>query len=160
VTRNRAGRVLTLARARRLSDLSLSKTLGALATLRDKEELGLETINHHIRAVKAFARWLWKDGRAREHYLAHLATANADADRRRKRRPLTPDEAVRLIQAAARGPVVKGLTGPDRVRVYAVALGTGFRASELASLAPERFDLAADPPTATVPAAYTKNRKE
>ncbi len=39
-------------------------------------------------------------------------------------------------------------------------MGSGFRASELASLTPERFDLSADPPTATVPAAYTKNGKE
>ena len=159
VTRNRADRVLTLAHARRVSDLSLSKALDALSALRS-EGLGQETINHHVRAVKAFSRWLWKDGRAREHYLAHLATANPEADRRRKRRALIPDEATRLVSAAARGPVVKGMTGPDRARCYALALGTGFRASELASLSPERFDLAASPPTVTVHAAYTKNGRE
>lgn len=37
---------------------------------------------------------------------------------------------------------------------------TGFRASELACQTPERFDLASNPPTATVPAAYTKNGRE
>jgi hypothetical protein len=68
VTRNRAQRVLTLARIRRVSELSLSKSLDALATLREQENLGPETINHHIRAVKAFSRWLWRDGRAREHH--------------------------------------------------------------------------------------------
>src|SRR5512135_3397370 len=47
-----------------------------------------------------------------------------------------------------------GMTGPDRARLYALALGTGLRASELASLTPERFDLSTDPPTATVSAAY------
>src|SRR5512135_1941609 len=62
VTAHRAGRVLTLAKARRISDLSLSKALDALAALRD-EGLGAETINHHVRAVKAFSRWLWRDGR-------------------------------------------------------------------------------------------------
>jgi len=159
VTRNRADRVLTLARARRVSDLSLSKALEALAALRS-EGLGPETINHHVRAVKGFSRWLWRDGRAREHYLAHLATVNPDADRRRRRRALTVGEANRLVQAAERGPVVKGMTGPDRARCYALALGTGFRASELASLTPERFDLAGDPPTVTVAACYAKNGKE
>ncbi len=159
VTRNRAGRVIDLAGFRRVSDLSLSKALDALAKLRD-DGLGAETINHHVRAVKAFSRWLWKDGRAREHHLAHLATASPEADRRRRRRALTPAEAVRLIQAAEHGPVVKGMTGPDRARVYTLAMGTGFRASELASLTPERFDLAGEPPTATVAACYTKNGKE
>ena len=117
VTANRAGRVLTLAGARRVSDISPSKVLDALATLRD-EGLGHETINHHVRAVKAFSRWLWKDGRAREHALAHLATSNPEADRRRRRRALTPEEAGRLVRAAERGPVVMGMTGPDRARCY------------------------------------------
>src|SRR5262249_37489304 len=42
---------------------------------------------------------------------------------------------------------------------YLCAMGTGFRAGELASLVPESFDLDAEPPTATVAAAYTKNGK-
>ena len=41
--------------------------------------------------------------------------------------------------------------------LYATALGTGFRAAELASLTPEAFDLTANPPTATVQGAYAKN---
>jgi hypothetical protein len=142
VTRNRAGRVLTLAKARCVSDLSLSKALEALAHLRDREGLGQETVNHHVRAVKAFSRWLWKDGRAREHYLAHLATASPDADLRRRRRALTPDESARLIRAAAAaGPAVMGVSGPDRARCYDLALGSGLRREELASLTPGRFNL-------------------
>ncbi len=159
VTRNRAERIIDLAGFRRVSDLSSSKALDALAKLR-ADDFAAETINHHIRAIKAFSRWLWKDGRAREHHLAHLATANPEADRRRRRRALTHEEAARLVQAAERGPTAKGMTGPDRARCYALALGTGFRAAELASLTPERFNLAANPPTATVPAAYTKNGRE
>jgi hypothetical protein len=71
VTANRAGRLLSLAKVRRVSDLSLSKALDALGVLR-AEGLSTETINHHVRAVKAFSRWLCRDGRAREHFLAHL----------------------------------------------------------------------------------------
>jgi len=44
--------------------------------------------------------------------------------------------------------------------LYDLALGTGFRAVELATLIPERFALDADPPTVTVLAGYAKNRKE
>jgi integrase len=159
MTVSRAGKVLTLTGIRRVSDLLMSKVQAALPMLRS-EGLGMETINHHVRAVKAFSRWLWRDGRAREHFLAHLSTSNAAADRRRQRRALTPEEANRLVQAAERGPMVKGMTGPDRARCYALALGTGLRAAELASLTPERFDLDADPPTVTVQAGYTKNGKE
>ena len=158
-TRKQVERVLSLAKARRVSDLSPSRTLEALAALR-ADDMATETVNHHVRSVKGFSRWLWRDGRAREHYLAHLATSNPEADRRRRRRALNPEEAARLIQAAERGPVVKGMSGLDRARCYALALGTGFRASELASLTPERFDLAGDSPTVTVSACYTKNGRE
>src|SRR6478672_8244317 len=55
--------------------------------------------------------------------------------------------------------VFRGLHGRDRFAIYAVALGTGFRAEELAALRPESFDLDANPPTVTVGAGYTKNRE-
>jgi len=56
--------------------------------------------------------------------------------------------------------VVRGVTGPDRAMLYRLAVGTGFRASELASLAPESFDLGANPPTVTVEAGYSKHRRK
>jgi Phage integrase family len=56
--------------------------------------------------------------------------------------------------------VVLKMTGPDRAALYRVAAGTGFRANELRSLTPESFDLAADPPTVTVKAAYSKRRRD
>jgi hypothetical protein len=51
MTEYRARRVVELAKAKRITDLSLSKALDALAALRG-EGLGQETINHHVRAVK------------------------------------------------------------------------------------------------------------
>lgn len=80
VTRNRAAKVLDRAGVRRIGDLSAAKVLEALARIRADEDFGQETVNHHVRAVKAFARWLWKEGRAREHYLAHLATASPEGN--------------------------------------------------------------------------------
>jgi integrase len=53
-----------------------------------------------------------------------------------------------------------GMTGPDRGMLYALAAGSGLRSKELRTLTPERFDLAADPPTVTVLAGYAKNRRE
>jgi len=159
VSCSRTRKVFELAKVRRISDLSHSKVMDAVQSLRD-EGLSTDTINHHIRAVKGFSRWLWRDGRAREHHLAHLATTSPEGDRRRVRRALTPEEAVQVIQAAETGPAFRGLSGPDRAVLYALALGTGFRSDELRTLTPERFNLDRDPPTVTASACYTKNGKE
>ena len=160
VSARRVEKIIDLARIRRVSDLMPSKVQSALASLRS-EGLSQESINHHTRAVKAFSKWLWRDNRAREHSLAHLSTTSSEADRRRRRRALTPAEALRLIEAADQSKKsIGGLTGHVRARLYSLALGTGFRASELASLTPEGFDLTSNPPTATVSACYAKNRHE
>ena len=149
VTISRITRILTLAKFKRISDLSLSRTMEAIQSLRE-EGFNQQTVNHYIRAIKGFSRWLWKDGRTREHALAHLATKNPEADRRRVRRPLTPEECVKLVEATMAGPVVLGMTGPNRVMLYAIAAGTGLRRNELRTLTPERFDLVANSPTVTV----------
>ena len=44
--------------------------------------------------------------------------------------------------------------------LYTLALGTGFRADELATLTADRFALDADPPTVTVTACHAKNGTE
>src|SRR5262249_9171756 len=43
--------------------------------------------------------------------------------------------------------------------LYLTAMTTGYRAEELANLAPESFDLDGEPPSATLPARLTKNKK-
>ncbi len=160
VKANRARRVMALAGVEKIRDLTLSRISEALAALRQQEELNQQTINHHIAAVKMLSRWLWKDNRAREHALAHLATSNPEGDRRRKRRALTPTEAAKLVETTEAGPIVFGMTGPDRAMLYALAIGTGLRSAELRTLTPERFDFDSDPPTVTVLAGYAKNRRE
>jgi integrase len=159
LTRNRVARLIELAHARRVSDLAPSRVQAALKTIRD-EGISLRSVHHYTRAVKGFSRWLWRDGRAREDTLAHLTSQNPDSDRRHERRALTPDEMARLFLAAERGGVVLTVTGPDRAALYRVAAGTGFRANELRSLAPESFDLDAGSPTVTVAAAYSKRRRD
>jgi integrase len=159
MTGQRIRRTLDLAKARRISDLSLSKALDAVQSLRDAG-LSQSSINSHIIAAKTFSRWLWRDGRAREHHLAHLTMSSADADLRHIRRLLSPEEAALVVQAAASGPDAGGLTGPDRAVLYHLALGTGFRANELRTLTPERFNLDSETPVVVAKSAYTKNGKE
>jgi len=159
LVRTRANKVLKLAKAERVSHLSPSAVQGAIASIRE-EGLSLQTCNDTLRAVKQFSRWLWRDGRAREDVLAHLTGYNVALDRRHDRRSLTDEELARLIAAAEKGPVIIRITGPDRAMLYRVAVGTGFRANELRSLAPESFDLDAEPPMVTVQAAYSKHRRQ
>jgi integrase len=92
--------------------------------------------------------------------LAHLSGFNADTDRKYVRRAFDGDELARLIHAAERGRVVLGMRGADRAAAYRIAAGTGFRAAEVSSLTRESFHLDANPPTITVKAAYSKNRRE
>jgi integrase len=159
VTVTRARRILDLGRMKWISDLSLSRAMEALQSLRSQGR-SQETLNHYVRAVKAFSRWLKRDGRAREHYLEYLATKSPESDRRRNRRALTPDEASALVAATESGPIVMDMTGHDRAILYAMAIGTGLRSKELRTLTPERFNLKSDPPTVKVLGAYSKNRRE
>jgi len=154
-----AARIVELCQAKRLSDLNPTEVQLALKKLRDEEDLSLQTLNHYLRSIKQFARWLWRDRRMPENVLFHLSGFNARLDRRYDRPALTDDEAERLVRAAAGSPKAFGLSGDDRAMLYRLAMGTGFRRNELRSLTPESFDLLADPPTITVEAAYSKRRR-
>ncbi len=121
---------------------------------------GTATVNHYARAARAFTRWLVKDRRAGDDPLAALSGIGGAADVRHARRALTSAELSAVLGKTLCSPrAFRGLSGADRFHVYLTACGTGFRASELAALLPGSFDLAADPPTATVPGAYTKNKR-
>ena len=66
----------------------------------------------------------------------------------------------RLIAAAqASGRTFRGLSGPDCCPASFAACGTGFRASVLASLTPEDFDLAGEVPTVMLAVARNKLRR-
>ncbi len=157
--RNRVKKVVEQGGARRLAELTPSRVQAALKAVRDGG-VSLRSLHHYTRAVKGFSRWLWRDGRTREDGLAHLTSPNPDADKRRVRRALAPDEQAKLIRAAEAGPVVLGMAGPDRAALYRLALGTGFRAAELRSLGPGAFRLDDEAPSVTVAAAYSKRRRD
>lgn len=158
--RTRAGRVIELAKARRLSDLTPSSVQAALGAVRG-EGLALRSVHHYTRVIKSFSRWLHRDGRTKDDVLAHVAPPkNPEGDPSRRRRALGPEEAARLVQAAENGPIIFRMTGADRAMLYRLALGSGLRAAELASLAPESFRLDDDPPAVVVAAGYSKRRRE
>ncbi len=128
---------------------------------RGKSPLLGQTVNSYIRACKGFSSWLYRRKRATEDYLRDLELVDAERDRTRYRRALTPKELDALVQAANANPTPtlangRRVTVEHRGLLYQLAAGTGFRAKELASLTRESFDLDAKPPTVTVQAAYSK----
>jgi integrase len=164
LSRDRVLRLIEMTRAQRISQLNLSSIQIALAELRSihgrSGNVGLSdaSVNHHARAVKMFTKWLWRDGRVREDPLCHLSMGRVMT--KRTRNALEPEDAACLIATTRTEPSRWGMMGEDRSILYAIALGTGFRANECRSLTPKDFDLDADQPTITCRAAYTKNHNE
>jgi integrase len=141
-----------------IDDLSASDVQAFLSRLR-REGLSVNSINHYQRAIKMFSRWLVHDRRNNDDRLAHLSAQNPAIDRRRVRRPLSPEEFARLLESVEKGPSRQSLTGPDRVIVYILACYTGFRRNEIGSVKAHSFNFESDPPTLTVEAGYSKRRR-
>jgi integrase len=132
------------------------------------------TTNQYVGSLRHFSRWLAqkinralenrkKKGTPRQRWadpLADLKRLNAKVDVRHQRRPIVPEDFDRFLAATRANRTLRGLTGEDRAMLYTVAIYTGLRASELASLTPASFDLDAEPPTVTVEAGYSKHRRE
>jgi integrase/recombinase XerC len=123
--------------------------------------IGASTSNGYLTAIKGFSRWLYEQECTDRDRLISLSRLNAKADLRHERRALTESELRAILAAAAQSADrLEELNGSDRHMLYATAMVTGFRASELASLSPSDFDLSSDRPTVTVKAAYSKNRRQ
>ena len=164
LVKSRARRVIDACRFTFWADIAPSKVETYLKHRRDgngdKPGISAQTSNFHLQAVKQFCRWMVADRRAIESPIAHLKALNTRTDRRHDRRALTVDELGRLLRAAAGGPLRFGMTGPDRALLYRLAVETGLRRGEIASLTRFSFDLDGSEPTVTVAAAYSKHRRE
>jgi len=144
------------------ADVEAGKVSEHLAQLL-RAGISARAVNARLTAMKSFSRWLFMTDRVRSDPLKCLRrdVKLERIDRRHQRRALTGDEQRRLITAAQLGPRVGALNGRDRAMLYRLALGTGLRASELASLTPASFDLAdLDNASVCVKAAYSKHRRD
>lgn len=130
---------------------------------RTRAPIGRQTSNYYLAAFNSFCRWMVEDRRAIENPIGHLKPLNAAKvrmDRRHVRRALTVEEIRRLLETARGEPERFGMTGPQRAVLYRLAIETGLRAGELASLTRASFDLDGAAPTVTVMAEYSKNGRK
>jgi len=81
---------------------------------------------------------------------------NAKLDRRHDRRALNHEEAEWLLRTTRQAKTRWKLSGIQRFWLYRLAMATGLRASELASLTPESFGGG----QVTINAASAKNRRK
>lgn len=154
----RAKSLIEKAKAKFINELSASAMQTTLATLRD-DGLSQQTVNHYLRAIKQFSRWLVKDRRTAVDSLQFLQGGNPKTDRRLERREFSDGELKLILEAARNGTAVLGLTGWQRFTLYAVALGTGLRASELASLTRRSFGKIGDVEIVKIEAVSEKARR-
>lgn len=125
-----------------------------------RKGLSHRAVNGRITAMKAFATWLVRHERIRTNPLQLLQKLNAKIDPRHQRRALTDKELAALFQAANKGDTAFGIDGPDRATLYRLAVGSGLRDSEIASLTPTSFDLRdLGAATVTIEPAYSKHRE-
>ena len=153
-------RILEACEWKQLTDLSADDVEHYLCERR-QQGMSIAGSNDYIAAAKNFGSWLIKSRPMRwhENQFVGLAKLNSDEDVRLERRPATVDELRTLIASTETANPFRGLSGKDRTVLYRVAVDTGFRASELASLTVRSLDLDAEVPTITVEAGYSKRRR-
>ena len=127
--------------------------------LPDEPGMSIAASNDYVASVRNFANWMVRSRRMPENPFRYVAKLKADSDPRHQRRPVNPEDFADLLLATANGKTFRGLTGPDRVMIYLIATTTGFRASELASLTENSFELESESPCLRVQAAYSKRRR-
>ena len=150
------GKVISFCGWNRLSDIA-ADGLERWKLAAKAQGKALATINRHIRTVKTFCGWLVKAGLVTENPVRHVGMLNAETDRRRERRALTPEEIGRLLTAAESGRKHHGLTGHVRALLYRLALSTGLRWNECRTLVRANFDFDGQTPSVTVKALNAKN---
>ena len=156
--------ILHRAGCRFLRDLSAARIQAAIAglaapTAARPAGLGKQSLQHHVRAVKQFSRWLRRERRTAEDVLVGLKGYNAETDRRHERRGFTADEMTTLVTATRQAPERWKLSGEARAAAYALAGWSGLRRNEIRTLTAASFDLFSEPPRVTVEAAYSKHRR-
>lgn len=126
---------------------------------REGSRFSVETSNSYRASWRAWGNWMVKTGRALYSPFRAVEKMNSEPDRRHVRRPLTPEEVQLLLETVEHGPERAGMGGPMRAMLYRVAVSTGLRASELASLTPASFLLDENPPHIALEARFSKNRR-
>ncbi len=167
----------------RLSDLDGAGLEGWMVEKR-KEGMSAGSRNGYREACVGFANCAVRTKRLGENPFAYVPKADAKADCRRRRRALTEDELVRLLDATGRRPLLEAMTvrrgkdkgkplgkvkprtcerlerlGRERALIYKTLVLTGLRRNELASITVGQVALDGPFPHLILHPADEKNRQ-
>jgi len=125
-----------------------------------KDGISALTSNLYLQAIKSFCTWMVKRGRAVSSPVITLAPLKRSAlvkDARHKRRAFSIKEITDLLTKTQTCVTRFGMSGKERTLLYLLAVETGLRSSELASLTKKSFNLEAKPAFVEADAGSTKN---
>lgn len=118
------------------------------------------TVQAYLIALRSFTKWLVSNQKLPRDPLSSVRKPNPKADRRYERRMLLPEEWLWLKGTTLTSPKRYGMAGGERALLYATAIQTGLRSSELRSLTRGRLFLDSEPPYVMCKAGSTKNRQD
>ena len=149
-----------------------------------KEGMSAGSRNGYREACVGFGNWAVRAKRLSENPFAYVPKADAKSDCRRKRRALTEEELVRLLDATRRRPLLDARTirrgknkgkplskvkpqtrqqlarlGRERALIYKTLVLTGLRRNELASITVAQLVLDGPHPHAVLHPSDEKNRQ-
>jgi len=103
------------------------KFAGHPFTPEQDEAVSAQTIRGHIRGLKAFSTWLYRNGHTRQNRLQFQKLPKAPT---KLMEPLTPEEIEKIISTFDR----HSPTGSRNHAIFVTALDSGLRASEMTSI--------------------------
>lgn len=124
------------------------------------EGFAARTVQARVVAITGFATWLYEHGKLASDPLLSVKRPSLKGKRKLERRMLLPEEWPLLRAATLAGGVRNGLEPFARATLYALAIQTGLRASEIASLTKANLHLSGKRPYVRVKASNTKNKDE
>ena len=159
---SRLRRLLAACKVRRWGDLTATKVEVALHDMRRRAErpLSVQTSNHMLGAIKQFCRWAVENGLASEDPLRVLHKLNVRGWTTKNRTALSSSQAESLLASLSDAPVWRGVPAHVRGAIYRVALETGLRRSEIASLQVSDVELQPGEESIRIRARHAKNRRD
>jgi len=171
----RIERMIEAAGIKKIGDIRESSVGRAVALLRDRG-LRSQTCKHYWAAMRQFALWLKRDGRARKSGFegARLRGYDPKLDPGRPRRDMSIQELNRFFRYLETAPdqiwvkrkrrgswrsISRRIPRLDRCMFYYVALVTGFRGKELRKLTSSSFRFESGGPVVVLAAHESKHRK-
>jgi integrase len=143
-------------------DTFASVTSDAVLVKLNEWGVSVSTRRHYIVAVKDFAKWMFRSGRARENQFADMPVPGMYENPVVERMPLAVPEFQKLMKyldGFEKYPhQLSRWTASDRKLLYWTAAKTAFRKTELATLTVANLRLEATPPQISIKARNAKNR--